>query len=653
MARSGVERIPQPSIPEDRHEEKGRSKKVRPQPPDDREKIYINDRPKGWKREKPIEPAKPEPVTKEQWDRMPEPLQERYIEQQKARDRYEKRIRTWAPAGILDPRYLNRNLRPKPAQPKTVSVRGLHGRALEEHIRGNIVSLEGLDGDLRVEMAAHNQDVREEYRETLSHYMRHQMPIQWRQGVRDPKYQEYQTLRDTRERTARKRSLDKLKKEKKPVLHFVRKYLMGNPAFAALYALTAVGGPLGAQAYGQMKANGTRERAVAQAYQEHMERERQTFEAEEARVLRGEDAQAVLAEIDGLWDTKMKSRIARGPNTAVRRAEVYNLLEQELAEGRVHRLSLEDEMRESMGLQESNFNELGIVEAVTGDTMFDWHAYGEEFGLSSSELETAQRAARLITPAMIETVFLNEIESGGSGEQNLANWAARLERIGEAVALTPTQGDRYGIVGPGQETLTLDEDQSIGRMARHLSSQSFWYLNLPDDFTDMRGRAERVGHEEFRTSLETDAHIPRSMKEERIEVLLNAMYNIGLAVRDPQQHAALTRILDAAYGTGGDRAAATERFAEFMVMAHNNPMETKKALEAWYRRGANFSAPLHAFLQDHDSVIYDYGSRFVMNYPAMAAYEHDLRLRFQNVQVPTESERFARILEEIRNGTRQ
>lgn len=254
---------------------------------------------------------------------------------------------------------------------------------------------------------------------------------------------------------------------------------------------------------------------------------------------------------------------------------------------------------------------------------------------------------------MIETVFLNELENGGSGQANVESWARRLHTIGEAVAITPTGADKTNIVGPGQETTTLDEDQSVGRMARHLGSDAFWYLNLSDGFTDMRGRAQREGHEGFRTSLETNAHIPRSLKEERVEIVLNAMYNIGLAVRDPQQRAALDRLISIAQSNSSESTHALEQYSAFVVMSHNNPRETSQALDKWYQAGANLRIPLYTFLNDHNSVIYQYGQRFYMNYPAMAGRIHELRIRYENVRVPTESERFERILEEIRSGRRQ
>lgn len=652
MARSGAERIPQPSIPERGDEREKRTRKKRAAPKDEREKMTVSDRPKGWKLEKPTEPQKPEPVTPEQWERMPEALRERYQEQVRAYERYEKRTKNWSPTGILDPRYLNRDLKPKPTPPKTVSVEGLRSPALEEHIQGNLVSLDGLEGDFRRDMAAHNAMVREDYKKALAHYFWHDMPVQMRQGTNDPVYQDYKRLRDKKGLVERKKDLEKLKRGNKPIMHFLRKYLITRPGFALAYAAAAIGGPMGASAYGDAKVNSARERALAQAYQEHMERERQIIEAEDARVLRGEDAAAALAYIDGLWDTKMKSRIARGRDTGVRRAEVNALLQQELAEGRVHRLELDQSMLESMGLQQSDYNELSIIEAITGETRFDWQAYGQEFGLSSVELDTAQRAARFITPAMIETVFLNELEAEGSGERNVEGWARRLHTVGEAVALTPTQGDRYSIVGPGQETLTLDEDQSIGRMSEHIAGDAYWYLNLSDGFTDMRGTAERAQHVDFRTSLETNARIPRSLKEERVEILLNAMYNIGMAVRDPQQRAALELLMNTASSAGANRQLAMLRFAEFVIMSHNNPRETSAALDRWYGHGANFAVSIHSFTPD-DSVIQDYGIRVVMNFPAMNEYEHNLRLQHENVRVPTESERFERILEEIRSGRRQ
>ena len=69
MARSGAERIPQPSVPERGDEREKRKRKKRAAPKDEREKMTVSDRPKGWKLEKPTEPQKPEPVTPEQWER--------------------------------------------------------------------------------------------------------------------------------------------------------------------------------------------------------------------------------------------------------------------------------------------------------------------------------------------------------------------------------------------------------------------------------------------------------------------------------------------------------------------------------------------------------------------------------------------------------
>ncbi len=383
---------------------------------------------------------------------------------------------------------------------------------------------------------------------------------------------------------------------------------------------------------------------------EHALAEAELAQAE--RTLSGPAAESALNIIDRMWQTKGANAISRGHDTASQRLAMHTQLKEALEDGRVHHLSLDDELASSMGIQESEYRERSITQIIAGHDTFDWYTFSEDFQLSAEQRATTERLVRLVSPGMIESIFLNEVMGEGDGEQNVAAWARTLGTLGEGTSMVPTLGDRYGIVGPGQETLTLAPDQSVGRMSRYISSEGFWYLNLPTSFADTRSDYERGSHMGFRTSLETNARVPRSLAEERLEVALNAAYNIARASQSLESQRGLNYIAQIAENTQPEnarqRALALTRLAEFVGMAHNNPGDALKALSEWSRAGHRLNIALHTYAP-RDSIVQDYGARAVMNYPAMEEYATRVFAQ-RGVRLPQETPAFERIRSNIRRG---
>lgn len=467
-------------------------------------------------------------------------------------------------------------------------------------------------------------------------------------GVLDPRYLDRGLALERERRLERTRDLARLEKEGKPVQHWFRKYVFNIPMFRGAVAALAFSPVPAIHVANEMAAHSTQAREAFAYMRAQMSQESAERGEVAGRVLRGEAADEAHMFIDSLWKTKEANRISRGSGTKERRTEVSTMLREALDDGRVHRLSLENELRTSMGLRPSGYHERGIMSVMNGEDTFDWRRFALDLRLSDKQRASTERISRLVSEEMLESVFLNETMASGSGDENVTAWEATLRQVGEGIALHPTLGDKYDIVGPGQETLTLADHQAVGSTSQYLRPAAYWFLNLPDGFTDNRSVEDQNAHRNHRTELETDARIPRSLQEERLEVALNARRNLADAALTPATEQALNLIADQIeHGTGDEKLAGRTRLAEYIGMAHNDPAGAQAAFIRWYRAGHHMNSPLYQFATDNGNV-HDYGMRMTQNFPAMLRFGEHIRANV--ITLPSDTERFNHIRQQIRTG---
>lgn len=318
------------------------------------------------------------------------------------------------------------------------------------------------------------------------------------------------------------------------------------------------------------------------------------------------------------WETRADNARGAGRQDAVDALMMHPMLyAQALEEGRVWRSSIDEELRGTMGID----HYLSLNESVAG--LFPWDEFQagmaeRGYRFSDEAIATTQKMSQMLTPLMIESVFLTELVNGGDGRTNMAVYNFGLQNWGSAgYSLFPALGDPRVIDSHGGSQATryvVGPGRPVNMMAEYLPERTWSSLRLPIGFVPYETLEGEADPEEFARSMPTDPGEARGHETDRVIVMLNAMWNILYAADTPQGRAALDRIYEA--GRFADtRVLALTRLSEFVGMAHNNPQEARDALVRWHARGGDMRVSLSTFSRDQH--VAEYGIRMQINFPAI------------------------------------
>ena len=315
-------------------------------------------------------------------------------------------------------------------------------------------------------------------------------------------------------------------------------------------------------------------------------------------------------------EMRARSEIASGEAADAALATFPGAVRDAIAEQRLWSTTLYGELRTTAGIERYS----SITEAVTGEGGFDWAQFQTKERQqgrywSTESIETAERMSRLISPLMIESVFMTEVLTGGDGRTNLALHDFMYQNFGGEL-FNQAQADREYSQGASQATrYVLGPGRPVNVMAGYLTEETWRRLDLPTGFAPYRTLAEGGDRNEFARGITENPRELRSQAEDRVIVLLLGMWNILYAADSAEGRAAFARIEQGAASPDGEvRIAALTRLAEFVGMAHNNPEVAAGALYRWHRAGGNLNAPLSSYTGE--TFVSDYGVRMQINFPA-------------------------------------
>ncbi len=312
---------------------------------------------------------------------------------------------------------------------------------------------------------------------------------------------------------------------------------------------------------------------------------------------------APYESLERLWKVKRENQISDGVAANLGSEIFLQRWRDAEARGDLHRSSLDLEMTRSYGLLEG----VTSTEAVLKN--FDWQRFAEDQSISEENLRLIQALSELITPVMIESIFLTEIMPHSSdGALNAAMYDFVLIYGGRAyVSAIPALGDAYMSVGPSQATtFVTGPNRSTGIMSRYMSPEAFRLLRLPTSY-------EATDSEEYKTEIAMSPEIILSIAEHRTLTLLNGMWNIVAYTQSGgNAREGLELILEEA--ENGDRRTALTRLAELLGESHNHSVKTESALRAFAERG-DITASLPSFTSD--DAIAEYGRRMQGNFPVL------------------------------------
>lgn len=337
------------------------------------------------------------------------------------------------------------------------------------------------------------------------------------------------------------------------------------------------------------------------------------------------------SSITNLWRLKNELKGSRGAASARGLAQFPPLYAQALAEGRIQRSSLLEQLEDSYSFGEGR--DMGPLAVVAHG--LDWNRLAADESISTersmkdessgmSRLEAIRTLADRIDPLLIESIFMTELMGNADGYINIAEYGMLFENGGELfVLLAPALGDPEMSLGPGQPTdQALMPGQGVGAMTPYVPRNVMQALDLPTGFANYDSTHEASDPFEFKEAIATDPSRIFSMREHRVIAYLNAIRNIIYASQISTHAGAgidrLAALLENPELDPETRYLAMTRVAE-MMGGHNNPRIMVRALSEWEKYGGNVSDSLANYTgQDRlGRHVRHYMRRIVMNYDAM------------------------------------
>lgn len=320
-----------------------------------------------------------------------------------------------------------------------------------------------------------------------------------------------------------------------------------------------------------------------------------------------------------VWTRKNELEVSRGAASAYGLAEFPALYAQALAEGRVQRSSLLEQLEDSRNFGDGR--EHGPLEVVAHG--LNWQRIAEDESLTPERLETLRTLTGRVDHLLVESLFMTELLGNADGYINIAEYGMLYENGGELYVLLLPSFDREKSMSGSQATdYVLQEGQGAGAMTVYLSENIMQALDLPTGFANYRSEYEANDPFEFKEEIATDPTRIYSMREHRIITLLNAARNmIYSSAVSANAGAGLDRLARIVQNpaTEEERYLAESRVAEIVGGGHNNPRIMVRALSEWEKYGGNVSDSLANYTgQDRlGRHVRHYMRRIVMNYDAM------------------------------------